>query len=451
MNNCKVVHETIIRDIMDLLDYVQDTEVEEIIDKTKRSKLSTTSMARLSSNLTAVFPVPCTRNISVEAMNMVAKAIERKAVIMLQLVFSAYQMTDADNAEEFLGKFHKNIRLSGKMNIDDFINIMDDLDGINEVSEIRHSSMLKDIREDMKNVYFEFHSDIPDSIDRFSIANTVDGYTIKESAPSSATATADAPTRPTRPSRNNNRRDDDDEYNTSTRDIKDANDAFGKQLLNSDIKKANELVPSTMVLNLIHKDKDTGRTTRVENILIGVKARIVPVDSDDVINHILTKVNDRNWILQLIRATTREISFFKDFVFAINKAKIDALSNSKRGSSNPIWKVLERRAMGGKLKRLMGKPNDVMAITTLVVSQEEVDYVRKEKNINFEDFRVISPVMDAYNLMGFVVIDESLELAKFLFDTGEAMWENLSFTSLERENSDNNYKKVINLLSKVSR
>ncbi len=439
MNNCKVVHETIIRDIMDLLDYVQDTEVEEILDKTKRSKLSTTSMARLSSNLTAVFPVPCTRNISVEAMNMVAKAIERKAVIMLQLVFSAYQMTDADNAEEFLSRFHKNIRLSGKMNIDDFINIMDDMDGINEVSDIRHSSMLKAVREDMKNVYFEFHSDIPDSIDRFSITNTVDGYSIKESAP----------TRPTRPTRT----DDDDNGFTDgdARGIKDANDAFGKQLLNSDIKKANELVPSTMVLNLIHKDKDTGRTTRVENILIGVKARIVPVDSDDVITHILTKVNDRNWILQLIRATTREISFFKDFVFAIDKAKIDALSNSRRGSSNPIWKVLERRAMGGKLKRLMGKPNDVMAITTLVVSQEEVDYVRKEKNINFEDFRVISPVMDSYNLMGFVIIDESLELAKFLFDTGEAMWENLSFTSLERENSDNNYKKVINLLSKVSR
>ena len=127
------------------------------------------------------------------------------------------------------------------------------------------------------------------------------------------------------------------------------------------------------------------------------------------------------------------------------------MANSKRGSASPMWKVLERRARGSKLRRFLGRANETSAITTIVLSQEEIDYVRKEKNVNFEDYGTVAPVMEAYNLMGFVICDESLEVAKFLFDTGEAIWENLSFTNLERENSNNDYKKIINLMTKVAR
>ena len=141
----------------------------------------------------------------------------------------------------------------------------------------------------------------------------------------------------------------------------------------------------------------------------------------------------------------------KDFLFAIDKAKVDALSRSRRGSASPMWKVLERRSMKGRIRRFIGRSNDANAITTVVISQEEVDYVRKEHNVNFEEFDVIGSVMESYNLMGFVILDESLEVAKFLFDTGEAMWENLAFSGLERENNNGDYKKIVNLMTKMAR
>ena len=47
--------------------------------------------------------------------------------------------------------------------------------------------------------------------------------------------------------------------------------------------------------------------------------------------------------------------------------------------------------------------------------------------------------------------DEALEVAKFMFDTGDGNWENYSFSSLEREDKDNTYKKVVNLMTKVAR
>ena len=127
------------------------------------------------------------------------------------------------------------------------------------------------------------------------------------------------------------------------------------------------------------------------------------------------------------------------------------MAHSKKGSANPMWKVLERRAMGSRLKRLIGSNNNYMAITSLIISQEDVDYMKKEYNVNIEDPSTVYPLFSNYNLMCFGISDESLEVAKFMFDTGEGNWENYSFTSLDREDKDNTYKKVVNLMTKVAR
>ena len=53
--------------------------------------------------------------------------------------------------------------------------------------------------------------------------------------------------------------------------------------------------------------------------------------------------------------------------------------------------------------------------------------------------------------MDIVIADESLEVARFLFDDGDGTFEALAFDSLEKEAKDNSYKKVINLMSKLNR
>ena len=438
MNECRTIHETALRDLVDLIGYFDDLDTDDMLTHAKRSKFSSTSISKLSSNLILEFPVICSRNLSIEAMSMTAKAIERKCVVMLQLLFSAYQLTNADDAAEFIGRFHKNIKLADKITVDDVVYALDRFSETHDIKVDRKK--VKAIQEDMKNIFFTVKEENfnPTPLSEFSISrNAIGEHKVFNEAIRSG--------RPTfRPSNNRNN------SGLNLRDLKDRNERFAKQLQDTDIKKANEIVPSTLVINLVHKDED-GSTSTIDDILIGVKARMIPIDSDDIINHILCKVEDKNWLLQFIRATTREISFFKDFIFAIDRAKVDALAHSKRGSSNPMWKVLERRAIGSRFNRLVGRSNDVMAITTIVVSQEEVDYVRKEHNIDFESFSTIGSVMEAYNLMGMVILDESLEVAKFLWDTGDGNWENYSFNNLERENSDNSYKKIVNLMSKMAR
>ena len=139
----------------------------------------------------------------------------------------------------------------------------------------------------------------------------------------------------------------------------------------------------------------------------------------------------------------------KDFILAVDKAKVDALTKSKKGSVNPIWKVLERRSAVSDLRKALGQKNDASPITTLVITQEEVDFLKKESNMNMDDVNTANFILHAYNLMGLVIVDESTETTKFLFDGEFDTFDTLPFGALERENGDASmYKKVINLMSK---
>ena len=114
-----------------------------------------------------------------------------------------------------------------------------------------------------------------------------------------------------------------------------------------------------------------------------------------------------------------------------------------------MWKVLERRATVARIKKALRQNNSAAAITTLCVSQEEVEYLRKNHNVDLEKIATVLGLFDSLNLMAICIVDESLEVAKFIYDEQEPMWETISFTHLERESSDNTYKRVVNLMTKM--
>ena len=143
------------------------------------------------------------------------------------------------------------------------------------------------------------------------------------------------------------------------------------------------------------------------------------LDTMDIVDRLVSKSVDKNFAFKFIKATTKEISFMKDFLFAIDRAKVDALSQSRKGSSSKLWKVLERRALKGRIKRRLAISNDAMAITTLTVNQTTIDYIKKEYNIDLENPKEITPIMDSLNLLCFCIVDEVNEVTKWIYDTGE--------------------------------
>ena len=475
----RVVHETILKDIVDVLSDVKDIdEIEFELGKNKSFK----SIASATSNLTLVFPVVCSSDIDITNGMMVSKAIERKCVAMLQMLFSAFTINDAKDAVTYISKFHTNMRMTDRMDMDTFVGYVDQfVKKLDEEAPITvDRAKYEAVKEDFKRPDFylnmncisehsiaEFYvysagmlgnsktvvrEDINDrdhtrmisdlSIDRRN--ENIAAYNALSRMGDNIASLGRTVQNNLRAAQARSNARDDSQYH------KNMADALTKQILPSDIKKANELMPTTMIINFVTPGEDGGDAI-LTSAVIGVKAKLYPVTSMDIIDRIRTKNKDNNGFNNFIRATTREISFWKDFVFAVEKAKLDALSSSRRGSSSPIWKLLERRALKSRIRRTFRMTNDATAITTLVMSQNEVEWLMKNENINMMNSYTARSLMESFNLMGISVVDESIEVAKFIFDTGDDEYESLTFSALERESSDNTYKRVVNLMTKMGR
>lgn len=454
--NYQAMHETVVRDIVEIIKDTKDAGKEGIdgIANLRRScnNKYQKSINSATSDMVLVFPVICSRGVQLDNAAMVSKAIERQCVNLLQILFSASQITNVEDAHEYIKQFHTNLPSSG-LSVDSFIGAMDDIaSAIKEAGGIVDIGRIEAIKADLREncnyvlpsntsehslnefavypangiyrsnrVMMEANHDLEDELKQAQIDKAATGS--MKDLTGAAKDTMDT--------------------------LKSSNDILRNRLIDSDVKKANELQPTLMTINFIYKGENGEKPIVVNNILIGVKAKLYPVNSEDVASRIKLKTSDRNGLLNLVKATTRETSFWKDFVFAIDNAKIDALSTSRKGSSSKLWKILDRRSLKSKLRRSTGHNNDASAISTLVITQEEVDYIRRMETIDLENVSICRGLMESMNLMGIVIVDEVLEVAKFLWDTGDDMFENVSFTHLEREASDNSYKKVVNLMTKI--
>ena len=455
MNNCKQLHETVVRDIVDIITSAKDFDQIKWIN----NKNNTGSIAKRASNLVLVFPVMVSNSLNIQTAMIVSKAIERKCCSLLQILFSSMQITNADNLQDYIKQFHTNLDLKDHMDLDEFFGVMDSL--VDEETIIVDKDMYESIKEDMHNINFHLEGELnPYSINDYKVVNNAfgessimlerthtyqamgDNKTISFSG-NKVNLGGSTTNNYYAPSGGGGRNDD-----PLHPGMRDQNDYFAHQLLDNDIKKANELMPTTMIVNFISRDEGVNDVIRMSGI-IGIKAKLYPVDSMDICNRISSKVKDKNGLFNLVRASTREISFFKDLAFAIDKAKMDAMYMASDSNNAKMFKVLERRAAKNKFSRLI-KKNDASPITSLVISQYEVDYL-KQLNIDMNKSFNARSILEGYNLMDIVVADESMEIAKFLFDDGDGVYEAITFDALEKQANDSTYKKVVNLVSKINR
>lgn len=465
------IHETVVADIFETLrdgiKLVGDT----VNPKTAKVR-NARSIARATSGLTLAFPVICSNTLPLETATMIAKAIERKNVALLQMAFSAYNITSDSDAISHLSKFHQNLNL-GKMDLDSF---MDAMESLSESSNI-YPNEIAAIKEDCKrNLNFI----LDDSINERSLLEYSEIHTMgRESIIYEAPRPKDLSGNPLSDDDMENMAYDNTGIGHSKEDIRwyydqknkedkqkldtikvnndardkyrqatqNRSDQFTKQLLPSDVKKANEMQPTLMVVNFYVNEKDRDLNV-AQQFVCGVKSKLYPIDSSDIINKIITKHVDSDVLLKLVKVSTREISFVKDFLLGIDDAKLDSLSKSRKGSGSTLFKALERRALKGKVRRSLRMENSAKAISTLVISSEEAEELRKYENIDVMNPRTIVPIMEKLNLLYFVVVDTIGESVNMLTD-GETEYESYSFTALERESGDAAYKKAINLITKV--
>lgn len=228
---------------------------------------------------------------------------------------------------------------------------------------------------------------------------------------------------------------------------------FTRQLLDSDVKKCNEMAPSLIIIKYLTTSQysaNDGTMIRSEKPFIaGVKSRLIPVDSMDIVERLATKNKTKISFLNFIRATTGEIRFMRDFLLSLDQAKIDAKNAIKKGPSASMWKTLEYRASKNQRRKIAKSGNDASAITTLVINQETVNFLRKQYEFDLERIQNTRMIMDAYNLLGIIICDESIQVAKIYY-AGNDNYEQQAYSYLEKESSDKSYKKVVSLIGQIN-
>lgn len=479
----RAINEADSNGLKEILNFASDIFHGRKDSRINKAQNSYTSIARATSDLIAVYPVCGSNTLSIDSLSIITKAIERKGVTMLQLLLAAKNLSEAKDGIEYLKQFHNNLNIRSSFpSVDEWINIMDNVSKSLVKEGYAETVITTEATEKFVNwLKYENNIVLPESLNThsiqdFKVTESADGYTVSF-IPLSEAIDDDIPdpnkfangagdldrdgqswynahdkhfnTRLNYEKFKNSKKDDDRKYELSKqsadRDVtRNDFDFLSKQLLDNEVKKSNELVPSLLIVKFTNVESGV-----VTNFIIGVKAKLISCSSFELIERITKKNRDNRGLVKLIRATTGELNFFKDFLFGIDDAKIDVLSKNNKGSKSEMWRVLERRSYKTRRNIQRGSGNDSAAITTMVLSQPEIEYIMKQYSMNMEDPSTVQMVMNSYNLLCFCIVDESLEIARFFFD-GDDDFEDLSFDFLQRENGgDNMYKKVINLMSRI--
>lgn len=396
------IQESILSDIINVYDNVtaDDFSLDKLLPTQAGGYKSFKSINSATKDLVLTFPVMFSRNMELATAELIAKALETKYANLVKMLLTAMAITNATDAIDYVKNIHSNMQFNDGIDVDDYLTINNKL--------AKESGAMTMFTPGTKAVYENYK------------------HSLKHSLPLTNTIITEADAK-----RNGNGGDNKPGSITLTQDKLD---------------KANQQMPLMMKVNFI--SKATGRPITTSAYL-GIKCKLFDVAGLDIIQRIVSKNSSAISLFNFIRATSQEIGFWRDFVFALSKAKVDAISNARNGSSSKMWKALEQRATKSKLNQFFRQKNDATAITSLLVTTDEVEELKKNNDIDLSRSNVARKIMSDYNLLCIGIVDETTESVALIFDTGDDEYELVRFKSLKKD-KDMDAKQIVNLLTKMA-
>ena len=395
------IQESILSDIINVYDNVtaDDFSLDKLLPTQAGGYKSFKSINSATKDLVLTFPVMFSRNMELATAELIAKALETKYANLVKMLLTAMAITNATDAIDYVKNIHSNMQFNDGIDVDDYLTINSKL--------AKESGAMTMFTPGTKAVYENYK------------------HSLKHSLPLTNTIITEADTK---------RKSGDNKPGS-----------VGK-LEQDKIDKANQQMPLMMKVNFI--SKATGRPITTSAYL-GIKCKLFDVAGLDIVQRIVSKNSSAISLFNFIRDTSQEIGFWRDFVFALSKAKVDAISNARNGSSSKMWKALEQRATKSKLNQFFRQKNDATAITSLLVTTDEVEELKKNNDIDLSRSNVARKIMSDYNLLCIGIVDETTESVALIFDTGDDEYELVRFKSLKKE-KDMDAKQIVNLLTKMA-
>lgn len=476
---------------------------------TSRDKYSYSSVASAASKLIAIFPVLTSRTVSKEVAHRVQKYIEQQGCMMLQLALQQANISGAANGIAYLKQFHQNLSGNGLDALGDVLNtyaakISGDTQAQNAATDISSRMYDARVREAITEAFCDqmnFESDdsivltaeqINGLLEMFADAEnyvvydtklnpvSIQDYVVNESSSKSyrvdikyINEAEDNKKKPAYPA------GADPDYDSKYYEDLKAKSAYGYEyykrnkelqgdidhdedrrrgkpeeekkrklhnvtpLRDQDIKKMNDASYSMLLVRFYSEDTSTVAT----EFIVGVKAKLIGCDATEILRRIANDNTDGKFFINLMRTITGELKK-TDFLFGLSRTYEDLESTKRKGAQGDLWALLKNRALASKEAVRSGNRNNYSAITTVVISKDDAEDLFREENLDITNVKVARHFMESYNLLGFVICDESTESLSVLFDDGSTVFDEISFTMLDRESQDGGtYKKLINLIA----
>ena len=431
--------------------------------RSSSDKYSYSSVAKSAAKLQAIFPIIASRGISVESINRVRKYIERQACMMLQLALQQANISSAKNGIEYLKTFHQNLQVgsNGLDALGDVLNTYADTINNESTSSYSNFKLNEIIEEAMYEALcspINFESDDSITLDSSQVNEILEMFNNSESY-----TVYDTKLNPVSIGDYKVNESYNNKYTVELKSLYEAKGANGNrgnstnnnnnkdpkvvrynnvEIKNDYVKKINSDLPSLIIVRFYSKETRDVAT----EFIVGVKAKVIPCNSDEILRRIANDNKDGKFFINLLRTLTGELKK-SDFLFGLSRTYEDLASTKKKGAQGDIWALLKNRAFASKEAVRRGAGNNYSAITTVVITRDDADDLFKEENIDVTNVKVAKRFLESYNLLAFVIIDDSIESMKVLMDDGGNAFEEFSYQYLEKESSDGNYKKLINLIA----
>lgn len=414
-------------------------------------KKTYSSISKQALQGTLQFPTLVTAAMDIETAQNITKALERQYSTFAQTVFSmtpTQQYSKDFDATEYLRQFHQNTGI--KTDRFDVMNTVKDIvaDNYNVFAadnmiiysatyeSVSTPKLVADNKKQLRDLLESVRTDV---LNNKYVPKTATLYNFNDPELNHKYNTV-------------TEADEPDTINTAntilTNRQKFRTVDLSKDILkDNDVKKANELIATTLHvrIRLVNKDDiDVG----VVDFIVGIKCTMHVIKSNEMITNLVSACNNNDKVFNFIRWYTGEISFFKDFLFHIKDVKHDVSSQSK--GSSPWWITLKRRKAMAKLKDSTFTKNRLLPNATIVVTAEEVEYIKSEYGFDLMNDVFINKIMNAYYLLGFVVVDSATQIAHFMFD-GQRSFQSVTFSALEKANTsdEKKFKDMLKVINRV--
>ena len=392
-------------------------------------KKNNDSLAKKAKEGILQFPAICSNSLDADTLSMASKALERNYATFAQIVYTMNCVAQVDEIKgvgDFINKFHTNIGNTGTI---DVLNLalkealedysQTELDGMvletilckGSTNTIIHENSIN-LKEYMSGFNLDVLNDLfmPADIRKEIIEENI-AYNKNHRKYGDILLEAE------------------DEKNPNLNRIV----IPSKVLNNNELKKANELVPTTLTLKINFMDKN-GNLAGERTFNIGVKVTLHPVSSEEIINN-LCSARDTGFF-KFIRWTTGELSLVKDVLLNLNEIKLDVV-NKTAGKSGWFSTFKRLKAKSTILSKFSKGAQGFHPLGTIIISMDEAEIIKNKSGLDLTRVSDVKKVMDKFMLLGFVILDPATQTAMFIFDDSPD-FEMQPFSGLKREGNGSN-------------